>query len=202
MQALMKSDPIAVFVCVATMMLASAGVPERLGFGPQAATALGGFVIALAGIVRILWRQYKLGVAVDWRDVLGAAVGIVAAAVGLEGSAVDNLDPNHIALVGASLASAFAVQRATQKKPPASIVGILLLVLVACSPELVHETREGSCTEYAVTLARMESAVNVVDPGKFEQYAASCRADVLMGNDVCLPRDRQCVMIVRGVRYR
>lgn len=200
MQALMKSDPIAVLVCIVTMMLASAGVPERLGFGPQAATALGGIAIALAGVVRILWRQYKLGIAVDWRDVFGAAVGIVAAAVGLEGSAVGNLDPNHIVLVGASLASAFTVQRATEKKgaPPPS-VGLLLLFFVACSPDVVHEAREISCTEFALLVAQRESSNGVADPRKFEQFVTSCRADVLMGKDVCVSRDEgRCSAFVSG----
>lgn len=93
---LLRADPIAAVVCLAGILLGAAHLPSRIGLSPEQVTFWGGTAVALAGVLRLL---VKRGGAHDW---VGIALGVVAAALGFEGTAVDQLDPNTVAMLGAS----------------------------------------------------------------------------------------------------
>ncbi len=114
----MNADRIAAAIALVAMLLSASGLPSALGLTPQWVTAIGGLVLACAGIIRGLLQQHD-GVRVDWRDLLGAALGVVAIGLGLEGAAVDQLDPDALASMGSMAAMVFAAHRGVTSLPGA-----------------------------------------------------------------------------------
>lgn len=124
-------------------MLSAIGVPNRLGMGPDAVSAIGGGIVAAVAITRWVIRNMRKA-PTDWRDVLGTIVGVFAAVLGVSdlvghSEALDGIDPDLFAMLGSGLATAFAAHRADLiVKPPAPPTnGLLLLVFgsfsIACT---------------------------------------------------------------------
>lgn len=107
----MRADPIAAVVCLAVILLGAAHLPERMHLSPEQVTTWGGIAVALAGVLRLL---VKRGGTHDW---IGIALGVVAAALGFEGTAVDQLDPNTVAMIGASGGFMAAMHRTVTTDP-------------------------------------------------------------------------------------
>jgi len=114
----MNADRIAAAIALVATLLSATGLPSKLGLTPQWVTAIGGLVLACAGIIRGLLQHHD-GVRVDWRDLLGAALGVIAIGLGLDGAAVDQIDPDMLAGGASFAAMVFAAQRGVASLPGA-----------------------------------------------------------------------------------
>lgn len=130
----MNRDRIAALVALVAALLAGTGLPSMLGLGPQAVTIIGGLVVGFAATARAFvgdmgndGRRHP-----NWRDILGAMLGCVAIGLGIEGVAVDQLDPDALASLSSLAAAAFAWQRGGGSRPP----GMTGLALLVCACEV------------------------------------------------------------------
>lgn len=203
----MNADRIVALVALMAAVLAGTGLPTKLGLGPQAVTVIGGAIVGFAAVARGLvhmirvWRENErrpasdpLPVAPDPRDILGAFLGCVAIGLGIEGVAVDQLDPDALAGLSSLGAMLFAWQRGKGggggfTAPPAA--GLLLLVC-ACQAAPEHST----CAEFAARRVGDEPA-----SGYRELYDL-CVTETERGHEVCVHRDLSygCMLLVPSVR--
>lgn len=145
----MNRDRIAALVSLVAALLAGTGLPSKLGMTPQLVTVIGGLVVGFAATFRATmemiaaWRmnllrrirgEEPLPVAPNWRDIVGAFLGVMAIGLGIEGVAVDQLDPDALAGLSSICAAAFAWQRGGGGGPtPPAMTGLVLLVLLVCA---------------------------------------------------------------------
>lgn len=162
----MNRDRIAALVALVAAVLAGTGLPERLGMTPQAVTIVGGLVVGVAAVGRaivemfVAWRvnlarrvrgEEPLTIAPNWRDIVGALFGVVAIGLGIDGVAVDQIDPNALAGLSSIAAAAFAWQRGGGGGPtPPTTTGLVLLVL-GCTPK---PAKPRECLEWAELYSR------------------------------------------------
>lgn len=143
----MSADRIAALIALIAAVLAGSGLPSKLGLGPEAVTLIGGLIVGFAAVARASvqmfgqWRENlrrrtrgedPLAVAPNWRDIVGAFLGVMAVVLGIDGVAVDQLDVDTIASLSSLAAAAFAWQRGGGS-PPSSAVLVLLVLGGACS---------------------------------------------------------------------
>lgn len=198
----MKPDPIAAAISLVVLMLSAVGLPSWLKLGPDATTAIGGGIVAIAAIARALVRRHRKS-PLDWRDVTGTVVGVLSSALGITdlvaGTGVlEGIDAETIAMVGSGLAAAFAAHRADLiMKPPAPPTnGLLLLVLASCAS---RPDWNGTCTEYAVSVVQKQWGVEGSADAIFVTEAL-CRREIAEGRDVCIDRRALGGGCIRGVR--
>lgn len=144
----MNADRIVALAALIAAVLAGSGLPSKLGLGPEAVTLIGGLIVGLAAVARASvqmfgqWRENlrrrtrgeePLAVAPNWRDIVGAFLGVMAVALGIDGIAVDQLDVDTLASLSSLAAAAFAWQRGGGGSPPASSGLVLLVLGGACS---------------------------------------------------------------------
>lgn len=187
----MNVDKIAAAIALLATVLSASGLPSTLGLGPQAVVIIGGLIVAFAAT----WRAFigkHVGWA-DWRDILGAVLGIVAIGLGIEGVAVDQLDPDILASASSFAAMVFAGVRGSDQDGGTTGAGLVLLVLACCEVHPVNAT----CAEFAAE--RGETAMGGADPSAIAELYKACTVEVDAGRDVCV-RDspRGCRLIVRG----
>ena len=149
----MNRDRIAALVGLVAALLAGSGLPSKLGMSPQLVTVVGGLLVGFAATFRatmemlVTWRanilrrirgEALLPVEPNWRDIVGAMLGCVAIGLGIEGVAVDQLDPDALASLSSLAAAAFAWQRGGGGGPmPPATTGLVLLVCGAWVPAVV-----------------------------------------------------------------
>lgn len=199
----MKPDPIAVLVSLTVLILGSVGLPQRLGLSAAAVMAIGGGVVAAVATTRAIVIHHRHA-PVDWRDFVGACVGVLAASFGIAGVVADgsplmSVDPDLATMIGSGLATAFAAHRADFLGEPTDppTTGLVLLVGMALS-----------CTVSDGTVVRVAEASGLhdVEPGhwapiscgKDDQLRTSFKAKNVAGKTVhgvvCCGYFKQCTV--------
>lgn len=190
----MNKDRIVALVALVAALLAGSGLPSKLGMTPQMVTIVGGLLVGLAAVARaLLGTKWSAGERPNWRDILGAFMGVVAIGLGIDGVAVDRLDPDVFAGLSSLAAMLFAWQRGGGGGPtPPATTGLVLLV---CS-YAVQAERDGTCAEYAAWNSDEDA------PDVYREVFAACEAEVNAGRDVCMSRrgsfTNGCVRVVPG----
>lgn len=103
-------DGSATAVCALVMILSMARVPERLSLSPEAVTAIGSTVLAVAALIRA-FIDHRSGRGASLNEAAAVLVAMVAGIFTATGHTVMS-DPNDVAMLGSGLGIVMSGARA------------------------------------------------------------------------------------------
>lgn len=115
-----KADPVYAIVMFVMAIVSAGGLPSKLHLTTAMLMAIGGAIIAVAGVGRATYDVVKLGRKIALQDKIAVAIGAIAALLVAFGVPVGELDPDITMTVATAIASGIALHRASASKTATS----------------------------------------------------------------------------------